>query len=427
MMKFFRKKSPRPPASHTGKTGSNPPQSFYSQYAGEAPLDEYSDVRGPQPAHRTSRHSVAYRRELSNRASSWALALLLLRAVLIVLLLVGGFIVLKLVLNHMSKPSEKEQQQWEVNAVRMEKSSSSVASSAEQSIPQELVASAALIEQRLGQWEQTERLFRSAEALNRRGINDEAARLLEQTLRIAPDNRAARQLLADIYMHLGLYAEAVPLYLRLLDQESRNEEFQMNLLRALQESGQLDAGLVLANRMLLDQPNNLAVLSIAAAGEVQQGNPAAALVLFERMLENSETNLVALAGCGRIYAAQNECEKAVPYYLELVRLDPSPEHYQMLALCYARQNQAGKAVVFMGQAASLFGGGTVSAWLRDPVLDPIRESVEFRSFADRIVGIQTRKAIEAISLREAEKEAAKMPGEFELPQQPDLNLNRSTK
>jgi tetratricopeptide (TPR) repeat protein len=124
-----------------------------------------------------------------------------------------------------------------------------------------------------------------------------------------------------------------------------------------------------------------------------------------------------LQGCGKIYFDQNDYQNAVPYYLELTKLDPRLDYYQMLARCYAQQNEAGKAVIFMGQAAGLFGGVTISSWFRDPLFDPVRETTEFRSFTDRIIGVESRNAIEAINKREAE-EKVEAP-EHGLPKQPD--------
>lgn len=419
-MKLFRKKNGRTTESKPHAAKPDAGQNFYAQHAGEAPLNEYFDGTISRQTQRTSRHSSARRRQSSNRASNWAISFLLLRAALIVLLLIGGFIVLKLVLNRMAEPSEKDQQRWESRAIQMETPAVSAAVSSGTPRPQELVVSSALIEQRLGQWEQTEQFLRSAEALDRRGIDEDAIQRLGQVLSIMPYNQRAQKLLVDIYMRRGLYAEAVPLCIRLLDQNGPQQDLQMKLLQALQSSGQIDSGLVLADRMLLDQPNNETVLSIAAAGQVARGNQEAALALFQRMLENNDKNKIALEGCGKIYFDQSDYQNAVPYYLDLAKLDPKPEYYQALARCYAQQNQAGKAVIFMGQAASLFGGGEISPWLRERAFDLIRESVEFRSFADRIVGVETRQAIEAINKREAEK-AAPGPGGIELPNRPALN------
>lgn len=419
-MKFFRKKNSNPVQS-SGKTGGvASDQHFYSRHADEAPLDDYFDETKISSVRRTSRHSLARRHENNNRASDWALAVLLLRTALVILLLVGGFFVLKLVLERMSEPSEKEKLQWEEKASRMERPGSSVEFSGDP-VARELTVGVALIEQRLASWDQAGRLFRSAEALTLRGINEEAAQRLEQAVRVAPDNRAVLHLLADVYMNLGRADKAVPLYVRLLDQEGLQPALQMDLLRALQESGQTEAGLVLADRVLLDQPSNEFVLSLAAEGQLQKGNADAALTMYQRILETSPTNTVALKQCGEIYAGRGDYKQAVPYYLDLVRLDPSPNHYRALAQLYARQNQAGQTVVFMVQAASLFTSATVAPWLKNPEFDSVRETVEFRSFADRMIGEEARKAGEAINRREAEK-AALGPVEMDLPKQPELQL-----
>jgi tetratricopeptide (TPR) repeat protein len=418
-MKFFRKKKARPDEVRA-KPASPDSDNFYSQHAGHAPLDEYSDSRSVRETHRTSRHSPARRRESNNRASDWALAVLLLRAVLIIVLLVGGFFVLKLVLNRMAEPSDKERQRWEAATAVMEQSSeSSVIPVGTPGAPKTVVDSA-LIEQRIGQWDLAAQLLHSAEGLERRGIDEDAAQRLGQVLRIMPDNRAAQQLLVDIYMRRGLYAEAIPLCIRLLDQNSQQPELQMSLLKALMASGQNAAVGMLAARMLLDQPNHAGVLSIAAAGQMKLGNKEAALALFKRVLENEDKNKGALESCGKIYFDQNDYLNAIPYYLELTKLDPKPDYYQMLARCYAQQKEAGKAVIFMGQAAGLFGGEAVSSWFKDPLFDLVRETPEFRSFTDRIIGIEGRKAIEAISKRTAEKREEPSGG-LELPTRPDMN------
>lgn len=419
-MKVFRKKKARPDEVRA-KPARPDSDSFYSQHVGPAPLDEYSDGRGVRQTHRTSRHSPARRRETNNRTSDWKLAVLLLRAVLVVVLLVGGFFALKLALDLIAEPSDKEKQRWEAAGAVMEQSSAPAAAiSAGTPAGPALVFDSARIEQRLGQWELAARLFRSAEALALRGVDEDAIQRLGQALRIVPDNQEAQKLLADIYMRRGRYAEAIPVYIRLLDQNSQQPDLKMNLLKALQESGQTAAGLVLADRILLDQPNNVIVLSLAAAGQIKLGNQEAALALFKRILENEDKNRAAMEGCGKIYFDRNDYQAAVPYYLALTKLDSKPAYYQMLARCYAQQNEAGKSVIFMGQAASLFGGETVSSWFRDPLFDPVRETAEFRSFADRIIGIEGRKAIEAISKRETDKRGEE-PGVSDLPKQMDLS------
>jgi len=135
---------------------------------------------------------------------------------------------------------------------------------------------------------------------------------------------------------------------------------------------------------------------------------------------------VALADSGAIYQERGNWQKAIPYYLELARTDPDIEHYHNLVRCYAQMGEAGKAVIFMGQAASLYGESEVASWLRHDLeaFDLILETVEYRSFADRVVGVETRKAIEDIRRREIEKKTPAIPGGLDLPAQPELKISR---
>lgn len=400
-MKFFRKKG-RSPAKPHPRAVEPDSSDFYAQHNDEVLLAGPSRNETQRPTYRTSRHSPARVRENSNQAGRWQVFLLLLRAGLIVALLVGGLVLLKLVLDRRAEQSEKQQQQAGAAAASLEKQAVDSTISVDASA-QPLAVSSELIGQRLEQWEQTERNFRSAEALVRRGLDDEAIQRLGQLLLAAPSNRKAQQQLLELYMKKGLFAEAVPLCIRLLDQDSQQKEIQMTLLSALQSSGQAAAALLLADRLLQDRPHHLPLLTLAATGRLELGNLEAALALFERMLEVDAKNKGALEGCGRIYEDRGDYSKAASYYLELVRVAPNPGGYQALARCYARQNEPGKAVTVIGQAASLFGEPAVAPWLRDTVFDPIRESADFRAFADRLVGVETRKAIEAINKRAPEK------------------------
>ncbi len=395
----------------------DPEQSFYTQRAGDAPLNDSSGGYG-RSTRRTSLHSPARRRETTNRVSNREVFFLLLRTGVIVVLLAGGFLALKLVLGLLSEPTEKDKEEWETNAVLMEKGTDTPAPSHAQTVSMELIG------KRLKLWNEAERHLRSAAALEQRGIDDKAVLRLEKALQVAPDHRAAQRLLLKIHMRAGNYVEAIPLCIRLLDQDSRRWDIQTDLLQALQKLDQMEACLTLAEQMLEEEPNNLEVLRIAAFAHRAIGNVDEALTLFNRILENASRHEIALAGAGAIYQTQEVWEKAMPYYLELVRVHPGAEHYHNLIRCYARQGEAGKAVIFMGQAASLYGESEVSSWLRYDLesFDPIRETVEYRSFADRIVGVETRKAIEDIRKHETPQQEPLLPGGVDLPAQPELKL-----
>jgi tetratricopeptide (TPR) repeat protein len=155
-----------------------------------------------------------------------------------------------------------------------------------------------------------------------------------------------------------------------------------------------------------------------------QGDQEQALVFFARMLEKDRANTSALEGFGQIYLSQGAYKSAVPYYMELVRANPQIDYYHALAVCYARQNEAGKTIIIIGQAASLFGEPAIQPWLMEPALDGIRETAEFRAFADRVVGVETRKAIEKIRQREIERAEPAIPGGVEPAEKPSLQLQQ---
>jgi|GEM_PF-6872848 len=76
--------------------------------------------------------------------------------------------------------------------------------------------------------------------------------------------------------------------------------------------------------------------------------------------------------------------EAIDFFLEQIRQSPKSEDYRDLTICYAQINESGKAVVFLGQASSLFGSATVAAWLKQPDFDPIRHTEAFQSFSERL-------------------------------------------
>lgn len=412
-MKFFNKKNVR--EEGLSVSGNDQPE-FYSNRSGETPLDESYEGAGGGPVRRTSRHSPVQRRENDNRASNITLGLFLLRAVLIVVLLGGGFIGLKLIAKAVSGPSDADRERWAEKARLMEQGASPDTGVAPETARlSETSVSDELIKTRIERWTLAERHLRSADSLIRRGIHDKAVERLLQVLQASPHNRAAQQQLLNIYMEDQNYIDAVPLCIRLLDQDSTQWGVQTSLLEALQQSGRNEPALTLADRLLDQKPNDVRVLQVAAVASRDAGDAERALGLYERILENLPESPVALLGSAEIYHEKMDWAEAIPFYLELMRQSPEPEVYHALSQCYAQLGESGKTVIFMGQATSLFGSSEVAPWLRETVFDPVRESVEFRSFADRIVGIETRKAIEAINRREAEKKASSAPETPTLP------------
>jgi len=352
-MKIFSRKKSVDEGGVAPATSSEPDQSFYTQRAGEDPLSEFSEY-GRQ-TRRTSLHSPARRRETSNRAGNREIFFLLFRAGLIALLIAAGFLALRFVLGLLVEPSEKEKEEWAANAALMERGATAelLSPGGEDTLAQTQVITTDLIGKRLRQWAEAERQMRAAEMRERDGLDEEAILCLGKALHSIPDHRAAQRLLMKIHMRLGAYAEAIPLCVRLLDQNSRQEDVKLDLLRALQQMNLTEACLVLADQMLEKTPNDVDILQVSAFAHRVAGNADKALRLFDRILQNDTLNPEALSVSGEIYRERGEWGKAVSYYLELVRAYPDAGHYHNLARCYARQREAGKAIIFASSAESV--------------------------------------------------------------------------
>lgn len=419
-MKFFhRKKSGGPRSSGpVAKPGSG----FYPEHSGSDPLTDYPNGTGRRKTHRTSRHNLGRRREVSNRVSNRELLFL----VLLVVLLAGGFIGLKIVLSRLAEPTEQEKLSWEANELRMGVAvTGDVPVFALQAgMPYEPYADSAVIGRRLDKWDLTERLVRSSETFLQRNIYDESASRLRQALAATPQNIEARKQLLMIAMQTGSFSEAIPLCIQLLDQNSRQKDVQMMLLQALKAENMHDATVLLADWILRSYPDNLEVMKAAAEARLAMGDTDEALDFFARMLERDRANKSALEGAGKIHFSQGAFKSAIPYFMELVRNSPQIDYYRALALSYAEQNEAGKAIIIIGQAASLYGESEIQAWLLEPAMDRIRDTAEFRSFADRVVGIETRKAIEKIRERETGRQAPALPAGVMEPDVPRPELQQ---
>lgn len=414
-MKFTGKHKPRPEEE---TSAPKPEGSFYSQRSEDVLYD--GSGAGRRRVSRSTSNSPVRRRENNNRAEGRHLFFIVAKIVLVPVLLFAGYLGLKYLVGLLEEPSDEQKAQWTQDAGRMD----ALAEGGEAGSDRGEQVDKAFLEARVSCWALAERHLRAGVALEQREIDEEAEGRLKQALRYAPDNREALQVLLDVYMRTGLYAEAVPLCVRLLDQVSSDWDVKMKLLKALQETDRMDACLFLAKQMMAQEPTRLDVMEIAAYAYAALGDAPQALEIYQRILERDKGHLLALEGAGHIHEWLQEWTKAIPYYMELVRREPTPEHYHALARSYSHLEDAGKASIFLGQAASLYGGREVGRWLKEPDFDLIRETVDFRSLSDRILGVQTRKAMEEISRREAEKRSPVLSRELELPTRPDLQLLR---
>ena len=417
-MKFSRKKKTRPERNSSDSHIPESDRNFYEQGGGYTPLDGSSPGGGFQ-APRTVR-TAARRRENNTRATDKSLIFLVIKIFLIPLVLLLAYVGLKMLLDRLSEPSEKDMQIWEENSKLMERSVTGVPDAA--LVAEEIFVDRDFLERRLDEWGHAEQLLRSAEALSRRGIDADAIERLKQALAFAPNFKDAQQMLLDIYMKTEAYSEAAPICIQLLDQDSDQREIKLSLLKSLLMTEELQAALLLANQILVTEPNSPDALEVVAYVQAVLGNTQEALDVYAHILSYNKDHQLALSGSAYIYQNLGKWTNAIPYYSELIRLEAKPDVYHALAQCYAQLGEGGKATIYMGQAVSLYGEATVSPWLQEKDFDRVRETIEFRSFVDMVVGSERRMAIEEIRRREAEKEKSLLLDRPNLPDKPDLDV-----
>ena len=371
--------------------------SFYTQNTGERPLDAPPIEQPSVERERfTSRHKPPRRRENNNRAGAYAISLLFVRTFLVIAAIGGGIIALKIYTNHLQNPTEEQKRIWDEQN-RQPWKISSKHSAATTGVPDNLSRIDLLIKEQIEQWKIADRNLRAAkEALHRPGFETEALARLQQVLQATPENHEAQQLMFDFLMRKGAFADAVPYAMRLIDQNSSDLNMQIRLLQALYRGDYADAAGALAEYLLIIRPDNDQVLEIAAMLNVEANNLDSALEHYLRILSVNRHNEAALRGVSAIFSSRGEWEKAVPYYIELTRVAPDETTYHWLAVCFSQMDEMEKAVTLLGQSASLYGENTVAGWLPNPGFDTIRETEDFRNFADHIAGSERRRAIEAL-------------------------------
>lgn len=400
-----------------GTSGSGRESDFYEQPNREAPLNEYS---GGAASHnrRTSKNAVARRRENNTRASDVQLVLLMLKILMVPVLLAAAYLGLKFAVTHFEeKQIEKDGIEWEKKAVLMDQGAVVEKIAAD-------LGDEVSMERFLERAKREQVTLESVAALKQRGMDEEAVDELKRVLEFMPTSFKVQMELLDLYMRMGRYDEAIPLSAGLLLQDSSDREIKKSLLVALHEIGRPEACLVLAKQMLEDEPGTIQVMEVAAYAYAVLGRSDEALDLYKQILKREPERLLALEAVGVLYEWREEWAKALPYYMELVTLDPQPRRYRVLALNLARQNEAGKTALIVGQAFGLYGAGTVSPWLSEAGFDSVRETMEFRAITDQIVGAKIRQEIERIRQREEEKDETRERAAdgLLLPSQHDLNI-----
>lgn len=226
-------------------------------------------------------------------------------------------------------------------------------------------------------------------ALVQEQINDRHALVIQRT---ASRLTAPRQL-GDAYGDLGLvlmatgyYEAAVTAYLRAQALAPAAVRWPYYLGHLYGITGRPADATVHLERALELQPNRLATVVALGENQLDQSQVAEAEGLFAHALELAPTSGAALAGAGRVAAAQNNHPRAIEFLEQALSHEPTASslHYP-LAMSYRALGDVKNARTHLSQR------GHVRATPPDPLLDA-SDGVLRSTMAFEIRGMQAMEA-----------------------------------
>ncbi len=394
--------SSREPVHHASSSTAE----FYTASPSEKPLYDDGRTIDSGRENRTSRHqaSTGHRAEKMDPREKMAL-MAILKAAAIVLLLGIAFLLL-----------------WKGIGLYEESTFLDRAKEGDASpVPQEanLVEDFDIQDQdarekfaeRVEQWREADRFVRSADALLKRGIYDQAIVRCQDALRLDPAHMGALERLGHLYFEKENYVEAVNAYVRLLSVDPSRLEVQRKLIKALDAFGDTDAVMYMAEWYLDQNVFDIEIQLYLANARYVREEFVEAAEAYGKVLSNSPRNARALTRQAASYMQVGEYEKAlVP--LEVLRKNNyrGQDYYKQIAICKAQLLRSEESVQTLGRAAMLFETRIVLGWLKEPQFDPIRTDRIFQSFTERIGGEEFRIMLEKLAVEQRKKRQDKLPG-----------------
>ena len=263
-------------------------------------------------------------------------------------------------------------------------------------------------------WREADRLVRSADALMRRSIYDQAIERCQDALRLDPSHMGALERLGRLYFEKENHVEAVNAYIRLLSIDPSRSEIQKKLIQSLDAFGDAEAVMYMAEWYLKQNLYDTEIQLYLANARYTREEFIEAAKAYGRVLREAPQNVDALERQAMSYMQLDQYDKAlVPLGILRGNNYRRQEYYKQIAICNAQLLQGKESLQALGRAAQLFEKQLIVGWLRDPKFDPIRTDRAFQAFIDRIAGEETRLWLEKVASDQANKTDIK--SELEIP------------
>ena len=255
-----------------------------------------------------------------------------------------------------------------------------------------------LFAERVEQWKEADRLVRSSDAFLKRNNYDHAVARCQDALRIDPSHMGALERLGELYFAKELHVEAINSYMRLLSVDPSRSDLQKKLIQSLDARGDSKAVIYLTRWYFEKNHHDSEVQRYLANALFVQEKYKDSIVEYNRVLADFPRDARALETQAKAYIYLEQYEKALDPLVKLREIEHENRTcYKLIIECHAQLGNVEETVQMLGLSAHLFGQNTVVGWIRDPLLDPVREERSFQVFADRVGGEEFRKWLEKVA------------------------------
>jgi tetratricopeptide (TPR) repeat protein/uncharacterized membrane protein YgcG len=151
---------------------------------------------------------------------------------------------------------------------------------------------------------------------------DEAARIADSAVKLAPDMAEAHRVLA-LSRHINLqFDEAAAEYKRTIELDPRSRVSRSSLADLTRASGKTEEALALYNELLQSDPKDRAATAGMVICLLELGRKEEATTALDAALTSEPRNLALLSGVAYWFAAHQEYEKAVDFARKAIAIEP---------------------------------------------------------------------------------------------------------
>lgn len=397
--------------------GNSVPSDFYSANPAERPLNEDRGSAYGNHVRKTGRHQTAQgrRKETADPREKMALLAILKTGVVAILLAIAFLLLWKGIAIYEENLFQKQQGLGENAPVLREVVQVEDIDFAGRD-------SHELFSERIDVWKETERLIRSADSLLLRDNVDLAIERCQEAVRLNPAHVGALERLGNLYARKELHAEAIEAYIQLLNVHPDRKEYKENLIALLDDHGDSDAVVFMAQWYLDQNTYNASVQRHLAHAYYVNEDFAAAADAYKRVLKDNPDDTEAMEQLVNAQMLLKEYDNALPV-LENLRVwnYRDQRYYRLIAVCQAQLGQSHEVVQTLGKAAHLFGQNVVIGWIQDPMLDPVRQDRTFQAFAGRVGGEEFRKWLEQVAATMEKKDEKEITPQILVPEREGID------